>query len=121
MLRCLIIDDSPTFIRAARAHLEREGVVVVGVALTSGDALRLVDDVHPDVILLDVHLADESGFELASRLAREHRVDPAQMILISTHSREDFGDLVTGAPVAGFLSKSELSLARIQSLLGGLR
>lgn len=121
MLRCLIVDDSLAFLRAARAHLEREGASVVGTALTSEEAVRLVGDLHPDVTLLDVHLADESGFKLAGRLAREHCVEPGQMILISTHTQEDFGDLVSQTPVAGFLSKSELSLARIQTLLAASR
>jgi hypothetical protein len=40
MLRCLIVDDSPRFLDAARGLLERQGVTVVGVASNSADALR---------------------------------------------------------------------------------
>jgi hypothetical protein len=39
MLRCLIVDDSPRFLDAARGLLERQGITVVGVASTSAEAL----------------------------------------------------------------------------------
>jgi two-component system nitrate/nitrite response regulator NarL len=60
-LRCLIVDDSPQFLRVARALLEREGIAVVGVASTSAEALRRVEELAPDVTLLDVDLGGESG------------------------------------------------------------
>jgi CheY-like chemotaxis protein len=44
MLRCLIVDDSPRFLDAARGLLERQGVTVVGVASNSADALRSAGD-----------------------------------------------------------------------------
>ncbi len=65
VLRCVIVDDSARFLEAARALLEREGVDVVGVASTIAEALRLVDEVRPDVTLVDIDLGAESGFDLA--------------------------------------------------------
>ena len=117
MLRCLIVDDSPTFLMAAQAHLERQGAVVLGVAQTSEEAVRLVGSLRPDVTLVDLHLGDESGLDLARRLVREVGVPPTQVILMSTLAREDFEDLATAAPAAGFVSKSELSLVEIRRLM----
>jgi CheY-like chemotaxis protein len=68
MLRCLIIDDSPRFLDAARGLLERQGVTVVGVASTSAEALQRVEELRPDVTLLDIDLGGESGLDLARRL-----------------------------------------------------
>src|SRR4051794_17951092 len=104
MLRCLIVDDSPTFIEAARALLEREGVSVVGVASTAADALRQAAQLRPDIALLDINLGGESGFELAMRLHREVGMAPASMILISTHAQDDYADMIAVTPVTGFLS-----------------
>jgi len=39
-LRCLIVDDSPRFLDAAHSLLERQGIMVGGVAATSAEALR---------------------------------------------------------------------------------
>lgn len=117
MLRCLIVDDSPRFLEAARGLLEREGIAVVGVASTSTEALQRIEDLRPDLTLLDIDLGDESGFDVACRLHREARLDPAQLILISTHDELDYADLIEASPVIGFLSKSALSADAIRALL----
>ncbi len=102
-LRCLIVDDSPYFLQSARALLEREGTAVVGVASTGAEALRRAEELQPDVTLLDVELGGESGFDLARRLQRETTLKPSSVILISTYAEEDFADLITASPAAGFL------------------
>lgn len=119
MLRCLIVDDSPLFVEAARTLLEREGVSVVGVASTSADALQRAGELRPDVTLLDIHLGGESGFELAKRLHSEVGLAPERMILISTQSQDDYADMIAATPVIGFLAKSSLSAGAIRDLLDG--
>jgi DNA-binding NarL/FixJ family response regulator len=117
-LRCLMVDDSRRFLDAARGLLEREGITVVGVASTSAEAVRLAEELRPDVTLLDIDLGGESGFELARRLRREANPAAARMILISTHDERDYADLIAASPAVGFLSKSALSAAAIRDLLG---
>lgn len=118
-MRCLLIDDSPRYLRAARALLEREGVAVVGMAQTGEEALARVAELRPDVTLVDINLRGESGFDLARRLtSREHHDGRSQVILISSHSADDFEDLIESSPAAGFLDKSNLSAAAIASLVG---
>jgi DNA-binding NarL/FixJ family response regulator len=95
------------------------GVRVVGLASTSAEALRQSAELHPEVILIDITLAGESGFDLAWRLA-ERRRGAAGMILISTHPQADFADLIDESPAAGFLSKSELSADAIRQIAGGM-
>jgi CheY-like chemotaxis protein len=93
-LRCLLVDDSPRFLGAAHDHLEREGIVVVGVATSIDQALDQAERLRPDVALVDIDLAGESGFELARRLQQPGGPSVAAVILISTHAEEDFADLV---------------------------
>jgi CheY-like chemotaxis protein len=115
-LRCLIVDDSGEFLAAARATLEREGILVVGVATTKAEALERVIELRPDVVLVDVGLGDESGFEVARRIAEEQQDEPT-VILISTRAEGDFGDLISSSSAAGFLSKSRLSAGAIRAIL----
>jgi DNA-binding NarL/FixJ family response regulator len=120
-LRCLIVDDNHQFLVAARTLLEREGLIVVAVASTTADALRRLQDIEPDVVLVDVNLGNESGFDLACRIDSETTLDPSRVILISTHAEDDLADLLADAPAAGFLSKSRLSADAIREILDGSR
>jgi DNA-binding NarL/FixJ family response regulator len=118
MLRCLIVDDSPCFLAAARVFLERQGIKVVGMASNGAEALRLAEELRPDVTLLDIDLGGESGLELARRLHREAAPARPAVILISTHVEEDYAELIAASPAVGFLAKTALSAVAIQNLLG---
>jgi DNA-binding NarL/FixJ family response regulator len=120
-LRCLIVDDSAAFLAAARALLEMEDVTVVGVASNAAEALRQIEELAPDVTLVDIDLGMESGLELARGLQNARLLAPSQVILISAHDQTDFADLIAESPVAGFLGKSKLSAKAIRDLLGNGR
>jgi len=119
MLRCLIVDDSPRFLDAARTLLEGQGVTVVGQASSGDEALRRVEELRPDVTLLDIDLGGESGLELARRL--QDQAGPAPVILISTHAEQDYAELIAAGPAIGFLPKTALSADAIRDLLSGPR
>lgn len=107
MPRSLIVDDNAAFLEAAARLLEREGVPVIGVASTIDEALRLTRELRPDVVLVDISLGSESGFDLTRRLA-ENEPD-AIVVLISTHAESDYADLIADSPAVGFVPKPELS------------
>jgi DNA-binding NarL/FixJ family response regulator len=117
MLRCLIVDDSPRFLDAARGLLERQGITVVGVASTGAEAIRSAEELRPDVTLLDIDLGGQSGFEVARRLQRAATLAPPRVILTSTHAEQDYADLIAASPAIGFLPKSALSGSAIRDLL----
>ena len=111
-IRCLIVDDNQPFLDAARLLLEREGVTVVGVATTSADALRLEGELRPDVVLVDIRLGNESGFDLARRLS-------GVVILISAHAQSEYDeDEIAVSRAAGFIPKAQLSASAIVWLAG---
>jgi two-component system, NarL family, nitrate/nitrite response regulator NarL len=116
--RVLIVDDNRPFLEAARVLLERQGLSVVGVALTGAEALSRAGELQPDLALVDIMLAEESGFECARDLI-EHQDGGPAVILISTHAEADFADLIAESPVRGFLPKSELSAGAIRRILNG--
>ncbi|MFJ5179404.1 response regulator [Streptomyces griseoviridis] len=114
-MRCLLVDDSIRFLDAARTLLERDGTAVVGMASTGAQALAHAATLAPDVVLVDLDLADESGLDLAVALTR---TVPCAVILISTHRFEDVQELVAASPARGFLHKAELSGRAIREVLG---
>ncbi len=116
-MRCLLVDDSPHFLAAARGLLERQGVTVVGVAATGAEALARSRELRPDVTLVDLDLGGESGLELARRLQRQDGPAAAPVILISTHAEQDYAELIAASPAVGFLAKAALSAAAIRDLL----
>jgi CheY-like chemotaxis protein len=120
-LRCLLVDDNRAFLEAAGVLLEREGVTVAGVASNIAEALRQARALRPDVILVDVGLGDESGFDLARLLTQDGDGRSAPVILISTSAEADYADLIAESPAAGFLPKSELSVRGIGRILGHRR
>src|SRR2546423_694525 len=85
---------------------------------TATEAVRQVNELRPDVTLVDIDLGGESGFEVARRLQRDANGARRPMILISTHSEQDYADLIAASPAVGFLAKSALSGDAIRNVLG---
>ncbi len=91
---------------------------MVGVASNSVEALRQARALRPDVILVDIGLGDEDGFELARLLAQDGQGSGAAVILISACPKSDYEELITESPAAGFLVKPELSALAVSRILG---
>jgi DNA-binding NarL/FixJ family response regulator len=109
----LIVDDFATFRASARGLLESEGFEVVGEAENGVSAIRLARELEPEVVLLDVHLPDFDGFEVAERL---HELESPPIVIL-TSSRDDYRSLVASSSARAFLRKDELSGATLMSAL----
>jgi DNA-binding NarL/FixJ family response regulator len=120
-MRFLLVDDNDAFLEAASVLLRREGLEVVGSASNSAEALRQARALRPDVILVDIGLGNESGFDLARRLAEDDQGRRAEVILISTSAEADYAELIAASPTAGFLAKAELSARAIGRILAASR
>lgn len=107
-IRVLVIDDH-TLIRAGiTALLERmEHVEVVGEAGDGSEAMRLIEEVTPNVILLDLQMPGLSGFEVLDQTAAKF---PAiKVIVLSVHDAEEYAQRALRAGAAGYLPKSAAS------------
>jgi two-component system, NarL family, nitrate/nitrite response regulator NarL len=114
-ISCLIVDDSTRFLKLASSLLERNGIKVVGTASSAAEALARAAELRPDVVLVDIDLGGESGFELTRDLAKVDTV----VILISAHAEVDFTDLIEASPALGFIPKAEFSTRAVHDLVGG--
>ena len=95
------------------------GFVLVGEASSGADAVALVPQLRPDLVLMDVHMPGMSGFEAASRLASRH-----SEILIVLMSADPITQLPTGVARSAdldFVMKQEMSRRRLLDLWHGRR
>jgi DNA-binding NarL/FixJ family response regulator len=111
----LVVDDHSGFRACARRLLEREGYRVVAEAADGAAALRCAIDTRPELAIVDVHLPDHDGFEVAARLAALE--DAPAVVLTSSHDRAEIDPLVAGSSARGFVPKDELSREAIEDLV----
>ena len=78
-MRILIVDDEPAALRRLKIMLEELDVEVVGEAANGVEALELVQERRPDVLLLDIAMPEVDGFDVA-----RHLPDPRPLIVFQT-------------------------------------
>jgi DNA-binding NarL/FixJ family response regulator len=108
----LTVDDQAIFLRAVRRLLAAtSGFVQVGEATTGAQAIALAAELQPDLVLVDVRMAEMDGIETAHGL---HASTPASVIVLI--SVEEIPDAAREAPVAACLRKQELSGRKLRAL-----
>ena len=111
----VIVDDHGPFRAAARRMLESEGFRVVGEANDGASGIALARDARPDLVLLDLVLPDQSGFDVAEALSGER----SKVVLVSSRGPRDIGRRrLKASPAVGFVDKDRLSGRRLRELLG---
>ena len=105
-IRIVLADDHPAFIAGIRVEIELESEMAgVGEASNGVEALRLVRELEPDILLLDMEMPGLSGLEVAQQL---HDNGTSTLILPLSGFRDPeyvFGVLENGA--AGYMTKDE--------------
>jgi DNA-binding NarL/FixJ family response regulator len=114
-LRCLLVDDSEEFLASAARLLESQGIEIVGSATSGDEALRLAEQLEPDLALVDIELAGEDGIALTQEF--EARAPATRVVLISAYEREDLRDLMADSRAVGFIPKSSLGAREIATVL----
>ena len=106
MTTVVIVDDHPVVRAGMRTVLDRAAdVTVVAEGATGTDALRLVEQHRPDVLVLDVNLPDLSGVEVTRRLHDQGAATAILILTIHDDSQIVFGLLESGA--IGYVLKDE--------------
>lgn len=114
-VRVLLVDDQPALREAVTTVVARTpGFEVVGESGDGESALRLAEQLEPDLVLLDVRMEPMDGFETARRLSLQ---SAGRVIVLLTGSDvRRLAPLASAAPVAALVPKQQLNSALLREL-----
>lgn len=114
-IRALIADDHALVRAGIRALVEKiDGVTVVAEAGQVSEALRLISELKPDLILLDITMPDGNGFDVLERVAKES--SDTRVIVLTVHDAAEYALRALREGAAGFLPKSAASVELEQAI-----
>jgi DNA-binding NarL/FixJ family response regulator len=117
--RVLIADDQTLFRTglAGLLHSDRR-VNVVGEAVDGADAVKLVDELKPDVVLMDVKMPNLDGVEATRRIVADH--PEVKILILTTFDADTFVLQALRAGASGYVLKNSQPEAIVSSILAVL-
>jgi two-component system competent response regulator ComA len=120
MIHILLVDDHPSVMEGTRMILEQEGDIKVSLANCADEAIKIVATESFDVMLFDLHIAEDNGIDLAKQVLR---IKPESVILIYTGFEfHNHFNLMIEAGIFGFILKTsnrEQLITAVRSALRG--
>jgi len=119
--KVLVADDTAT-VRTIAARLLASAGYQVLEAEDGRQALELVQNEHPDLILLDLLMPKMTGFDVLREIKKSARVKETPILIMSGVFKKDVLDFLQAAGVTGFLDKDQIKdslLFRVQQILAG--
>jgi CheY-like chemotaxis protein len=105
-IRVLVVDDDFAVAEVHRAYVEGvAGFSVVAVAHTGAQALHATRELHPDLVLLDIHLPDISGLEVLQRLRADPATKDIPVVVTSADATQGQIDRLMAAGADDYLTK----------------
>jgi DNA-binding NarL/FixJ family response regulator len=111
----LVVDDHQTFAELLSGALEAAGMTPVGTASTASQAVAMAQDLHPDIVVMDIQMPREDGLS-ATRRIREVAPD-AVIAVVTAHRDPDWVVRAAQAGASAFIPKNG-SLAEMLDVLG---
>ena len=113
--KVMIVDDHPMFREYLGQLINRDlGMSVCGEADNTRDAMRLIRETRPDVVILDITLRGLSGLELLKELKAEGL--ELNVLVLSMHDEELYSERALRAGACGYITKNEASSEVIKAI-----
>jgi DNA-binding NarL/FixJ family response regulator len=111
----LLVDDQELFREGVRVIIDaQEGMRVIGAAGNGMEAIRLVDELRPDVVLMDIRMPQMDGVEASMQIFAPERVarrtKPVRVIVLTTFNLDDRAATAIRHGASGFLLKDTTPL-----------
>jgi CheY-like chemotaxis protein len=126
-LSVVIVDDQAPFRMAARAVLRRtEGFELVGEAASGVEAITVVSEKHPDLVLMDIHMPGESGTDAALEIKQNPETKDIKIAFLSNlkdpwpQTAPARNDLAKSLGMEDFIDKTEdldLMVSKVREIL----
>jgi pilus assembly protein CpaE len=114
-LSVMVVDDQAPFRMAARAVIRRsEGFTLAGEAENGVKALELANEIHPDVVLMDINMPEMGGIEATRRIVAE--LPNTFVILCSTYDISDLPPDATESGARAYVHKEQLGATTLRRL-----
>jgi DNA-binding NarL/FixJ family response regulator len=101
--RVLLVDDAAAIRNALRGVLEDAGIEIVGEASDGAQGVALAGSLRPDVVLMDLRMPSEDGFQATARIVRDH--PEVRVVVLSAYETEESAEAVLAAGAFAFLPK----------------
>lgn len=105
-IRVLLVDDHPAFLHLIADVLAKpDWIKVIGSAASGEEALAMIRDLQPDLVLMDLAMAGMNGLEATYRIKRlEH---PPRVVIMTLHGDQEYRTQAAAVGADGFVSKSD--------------
>jgi DNA-binding NarL/FixJ family response regulator len=114
-LSVMVVDDQAPFRMAARAVIRRStGFTLAGEAENGVEALKLANEIHPDVVLMDINMPEMGGIEATRRIVAN--LPDTFIILCSTYDISDLPPDATASGARAYVHKEQLGATTLQRL-----
>jgi DNA-binding NarL/FixJ family response regulator len=114
-LRVVIVDDHDLFRTGLRNLLEEQGVLIVGEAASGAEAVKIVRELAPDVVVMDLNMPGMGGVDATRHITTIAPLTRVVMLTISEEDSDVMDAILAGA--CGYLLKD----SSIQDLMAGIR
>ena len=109
MHRVVVADDQSEYLEWLRALLERcNKFQVVGEAISGKEALSLVRQLMPDLVIADIEMPDQDGLDVARYISQN--LPQIKVVLISSHAEREYERLASEEGATAFIPKMSLTL-----------